>query len=76
MEEIKYPWGHNRPFNAYSNYFKQKFGQRLQKLSIDAGFTCPNRDGKISFNGCSFCDNNAFNPSYCQKTKSIYPFLH
>ena len=39
MESFNYPWGHNRPFNAYSNYFKQKFGQRLQKLSIDAGFT-------------------------------------
>ncbi|MED9962734.1 MAG: TIGR01212 family radical SAM protein [Bacteroidales bacterium] len=72
MESFNYPWGHNRPFNAYSNYFKQKFGQRLQKLSIDAGFTCPNRDGKISFHGCSFCDNNAFNPSYCEKNKSIY----
>ena len=65
MSETKYPWGHSRPFNAYSNYFKQKYGQRLQKLSIDAGFSCPNRDGKISFGGCSFCDNNAFNPSYC-----------
>ncbi len=73
MESItQYTWGHNRPFNAYSNYFKQKYGQRLQKLSIDAGFTCPNRDGKISYHGCSFCDNNAFNPSYCEKTKSIY----
>ncbi|MBQ5873561.1 MAG: TIGR01212 family radical SAM protein [Bacteroidales bacterium] len=72
MESFNYPWGHSRPFNAYSNYFKIKYGQRLQKLSIDAGFTCPNRDGKISFHGCSFCDNNAFNPSYCEKNKSIY----
>jgi len=67
----KYPWGHSRPFNAYSNYFKIKYGERLQKLSIDAGFSCPNRDGKISFGGCSFCDNNAFNPSYCPN-KTIY----
>jgi len=47
------------------------FGERLQKLSIDAGFTCPNRDGTVGINGCIFCDNNAFNPSYCTPEKSI-----
>lgn len=41
------------------------FGGRVQKLSIDAGFTCPNRDGSLSSMGCSFCNNTAFNPSYC-----------
>lgn len=71
MEEIAHIWGHNRPFNAYSNHYKKLFGTRLQKLSIDAGFSCPNRDGNISFGGCTFCNNNAFNPSYCQRFKDI-----
>ncbi len=70
-ESKMYDWGTSRPYNAYSNYFKKVFGQRVQKLSIDAGFTCPNRDGTLAFGGCTFCDNNAFNPSYCQSNKSI-----
>ena len=43
----------------------------MQKISIDAGFSCPNRDGKISTGGCTFCSNEAFNPSYCRPEKSI-----
>ena len=43
----------------------------MQKISIDAGFSCPNRDGKISTGGCTFCSNAAFNPSYCRPEKSI-----
>lgn len=66
-----YLWGNNRRFNAFSNYSVKTFGSRIQKLSIDAGFTCPNRDGSISVNGCTFCSNDAFNPSYCSSTKSI-----
>lgn len=66
-----YPWGHDRPFNAYANYFKARFGSRVQKLSLNAGFTCPNRDGRLSYGGCTYCDNAAFNPSYCQPEKSI-----
>ena len=66
-----FPWGHERRFNAYSNYFKKIFGQRVQKLSVNAGFTCPNRDGSVSFGGCTYCDNSAFNPSYCDTLKSI-----
>ncbi len=60
-----------RRFNSYSNYFKKQFGGRVQKISIDAGFSCPNRDGKISTGGCTFCSNDAFNPSYCRPEKSI-----
>jgi hypothetical protein len=47
------------------------FGSRVQKVSIDAGFTCPNRDGSKGTGGCSFCNNKAFNPSYCLFTKSV-----
>ncbi len=64
-------WGHNRRFNAYANYLKKEFGERVQKLSIDAGFTCPNRDGNLGNTGCLFCNNDAFNPSYCNPSKSI-----
>jgi radical SAM protein (TIGR01212 family) len=60
-----------RPFNAYAAWCKQKYGERLQKISIDAGFTCPNRDGTAGSGGCTYCDNNAFNPSYCSSTKPI-----
>ena len=60
-----------RRFNSYSNYFTKQFGGRVQKISIDAGFSCPNRDGKISTGGCTFCSNAAFNPSYCRPEKSI-----
>lgn len=68
---MSYPWGDHRRFNSYSNYFTKQFGGRVQKISIDAGFSCPNRDGKISTGGCTFCSNAAFNPSYCQPEKSI-----
>lgn len=71
MRKHMYSWEHNRRFNAYSNYFKMLFGERVQKLSIDAGFTCPNRDGSKGRGGCTYCDNNAFNPSYCQPSKSV-----
>ena len=67
-----YPWGNHRRFNSYAEYFKKQFGGRVQKLAIDAGFTCPNRDGSKSFGGCTYCDNDAFNPSYCHPEKSIH----
>jgi radical SAM protein (TIGR01212 family) len=69
--ERTYSWGHQRRFNSYSEYFRKMFGGRVQKLTLDAGFTCPNRDGSKGKGGCTFCNNNAFNPSYCQPEKSI-----
>jgi radical SAM protein (TIGR01212 family) len=67
----KFPWGHNRRFNAYSNYFRNIYGARVQKVSVDAGFTCPNRDGTKGTGGCTYCNNDAFNPSYCVPEKSV-----
>lgn len=61
----------NQRFNDYSSYFTEKFGGRMQKLAINAGFTCPNRDGKVAVGGCTFCINEAFNPSYCESSKSV-----
>ena len=68
---MAYPWGHNRRYNAYAPYFKNLFGERVQKISVDAGFTCPNRDGTKGRGGCTYCNNDAFNPSYCNPKKSI-----
>jgi radical SAM protein (TIGR01212 family) len=66
-----YPWGNTRRFNAYSNYFRKIYGGRIQKISIDAGFSCPNRDGTSGSGGCTYCNNDAFNPSYCHPSKTI-----
>lgn len=68
---MQFPWGHNRRFNSYTQYLKKIFGYRVQKLTVNAGFTCPNRDGTKSFGGCTYCLNEAFNPSYCDPNKSI-----
>lgn len=57
-------------YSSYSDYFHRLFGQRVQKLSVDAGFTCPNRDGSLGLGGCTFCNNDAFSPSYCRKEDS------
>jgi radical SAM protein (TIGR01212 family) len=70
-QQHDFPWGDDRRFNAYSNYFRKIYGARVQKVSIDAGFTCPNRDGTRGTGGCSYCLNDAFNPSYCMPEKSI-----
>lgn len=58
-------------YNDYGAWIRRKFPFRVQKISIDAGFSCPNRDGHVSSGGCTFCDNRTFNPSYCQPGKSI-----
>lgn len=64
---MTYPWGDNRRFNSYSGYFRRLLGGRVQKLAVNAGFTCPNRDGTIGSGGCTFCNNEAFTPSYCMR---------
>ena len=48
---------------AYNFYLRKKFGERIQKVSVDAGFTCPNVDGTVAIGGCTFCDNRSFSPS-------------
>jgi len=68
---INFPWGHERRFNAYPDYFRKMYGSRMQKVSIDAGFTCPNRDGSKGTGGCTYCNNRAFNPSYCLTAKTV-----
>ena len=55
----------------YGTWIRHRFPFRVQKISIDAGFTCPNRDGKLSTGGCIYCDNRTFNPAYCQRKDSV-----
>ena len=50
-------------YYAYNFHLRQRFGHRVQKVSIDAGFTCPNVDGTVAIGGCTFCDNRSFSPS-------------
>lgn len=59
-------------YNTFVGYYKEKYGERLQKLVLDAGFTCPNRDGTVGRGGCSFCDNAAFHPGYSTAGKPLH----
>lgn len=58
-------------YKDYSHWIREQFPFRVQKISVDAAFSCPNRDGHLSLGGCTFCDNKTFNPSYCDRGKSI-----
>lgn len=66
-----YIWGDNRPYYSMATYNKKKFGGRIQKVSVNAGFTCPNRDGKVARGGCIYCNNQSFTPSYCNEEEDI-----
>ncbi len=71
MEQHSFVWGHNKRYNDFSTYFRNIFSERVQKVSIDAGFTCPNRDGKKGLGGCTYCDNKTFKPDYTNLKKSV-----
>lgn len=58
-------------YNSFNDFARQRFGGRVRKLAIDAGFSCPNRDGSIGTGGCTYCLNEAFNPSYCSRQKDV-----
>ncbi len=59
------------PFFSYKEWIGQYFSLPVQKISVDGGFTCPNRDGRLSHEGCTYCNNKSFVPSYCRETDSI-----
>jgi len=61
----------DRRYNDLASYFRRRFGRRIQKLSVNGGFTCPNRDGTKGRGGCSYCNNDSFHPSYCVPDESI-----
>lgn len=73
LQEIeKHGFPEGKRYNSFVGYFKRKYGERLQKIVLDAGFTCPNRDGKVGRGGCTYCDNAAFHPSYSTAGKGLH----
>ena len=58
-------------YNEYGFWLKEQLGVKTQKISLNAGFTCPNRDGRVGTGGCTYCNNQTFNPDYCITEKSI-----
>ncbi len=58
-------------FNAFGPYLKREFGSIVYKVNVDAGFTCPNRDGTLGVTGCIYCNNDSFRPSKCKPEISI-----
>jgi radical SAM protein (TIGR01212 family) len=61
----------DRRYNNYNSYLKEKFGCRVHKVSVDVGFTCPNRDGNVAIGGCIYCNNDSFVPSYAKSRVSL-----
>ena len=58
-------------YNELSVWFTKIFPFKVQKISLNAGFTCPNRDGSVGYGGCTYCNNQTFNPAYCRTEKSV-----
>ena len=56
---------------TYGEWLRQQLGCKVQKIALNAGFTCPNRDGKVGHGGCTYCNNQTFNPGYCATQKSV-----
>ncbi|MBK1685267.1 TIGR01212 family radical SAM protein [Rhodoferax fermentans] len=64
------PFGERR-YNAWNEHVKTRYGGRVQKVSVQAGFTCPNRDGLLGKGGCTFCNNDGFTPGYLDTQQTI-----
>ena len=64
-------FGEGKRYNSFVGYYRGKYGERLQKIVLDAGFTCPNRDGTVGTGGCTYCDNAAFHPGYAVPGKTL-----
>lgn len=58
-------------YNSFGAYLKKRFGTTVHKVNIDAGFTCPNRDGTVGIGGCIYCNNDSFRPNSCKPTLSV-----
>ena len=61
-----------RHYNTFGRYMKGLYGQPVYKVNVDAGFTCPNRDGSLAIGGCIYCNNDSFRPSACSSTASLH----
>ena len=60
-----------KPYRDYGTFIRNKFGERVQKISINVGFSCPNRDGSKGTGGCTYCNNQSFKPDYCKPQNDI-----
>jgi radical SAM protein (TIGR01212 family) len=58
-------------YNEFGPWLKAQLGAKVQKISLNAGFTCPNRDGSVGVGGCTYCNNQTFNPEYCKTEKTV-----
>lgn len=58
-------------YREFGDYLRERFSFKVQKISINAGFTCPNRDGSKGWGGCTYCNNQTFSPDYCHTEKSV-----
>ena len=58
-------------YREFGDFLRERFPFKAQKIAINAGFTCPNRDGSKGRGGCTYCNNQTFNPGYCQTDKSV-----
>lgn len=61
----------NKPYRDFADFLAGYFDCKVQKIAVNAGFTCPNRDGTKGTGGCSYCNNQSFNPAYCAPTLSV-----
>ena len=62
---------HQIQYNDFPTFLRKYFPYKVQKISLNAGFTCPNRDGTKGWGGCTYCNNQTFNPDYCRTEKSV-----
>jgi hypothetical protein len=61
----------DRRFNSFGPFMKKRYGATVYKVNVDAGFTCPNRDGTVGTSGCIYCNNDSFRPNSCRPTLSV-----
>ena len=59
------------PYNTFGRFVRERFGTSVFKVNIDAGFTCPNRDGSVGTGGCTYCNNESFKPDHCRPSLSV-----
>jgi len=64
-------FNNGKRYYDFASFIKEHFSERVQKISLDTGFTCPNRDGSKGIGGCTYCNNNSFNPNYCKPDKGV-----
>ncbi len=62
---------HTFLYNDFNSFFERHFKEKVREISLSAGFSCPNRDGTAGYGGCTYCNNQTFNPEYCHTDKSV-----